>query len=248
MGALHQGHLDLCHKARSLADEVVLSVFVNPTQFGPNEDYSKYPRTLERDCELAEAVGVDIVFAPSAYEMYPRKTTIVSTHEVTERWEGAMRPGHFDGVTTVVCKLLNIVQPTVSVFGWKDAQQCATIQRMVADLNMPVEIVLAETTREPDGLAMSSRNAYLSPNERQTAPELNRALKRIVEDGRHGRVSPDNSCERERNFLSSLGFVVDYIAYVDLDTFDPLIAWKSHSIVLVAARIGNTRLIDNERL
>ena len=177
MGALHEGHLSLIRIASGLADTVVVSVFVNPTQFGPSEDFDRYPRDLEKDAALAEAAGCDIVFAPGVEDIYPAHyATVVHVQRMSDRLCGALRPGHFDGVTTVVAKLLNIVRPSIAVFGQKDGQQVAIIERMAADLDMGVEIIRAPTVREPDGLAMSSRNAYLSKEERAEAPVLFRAL------------------------------------------------------------------------
>ncbi len=248
MGALHNGHLDLCRRAKQVGDEVILSVFVNPTQFGPTEDFDAYPRTLQRDCELAESVGVDVVFAPDVHEVYPRKSTVVACTGVTARWEGAIRPGHFNGVTTVVCKLFNIVQPTVAVFGWKDIQQCVVIRQMVEDLNLPVELEFVPTTRERDGLALSSRNAYLSSEHRIVAPELFKSLQRISDDCIASVQGPTESTDRERSRLSKLGFNVDYLSVVDGVTLDPIDRWLPNSIAMLAAKIGSTRLIDNIRL
>jgi pantoate--beta-alanine ligase len=181
MGSFHEGHLSLMRAARAECDTVVVSLFVNPTQFGPNEDYAKYPRNEEADAALAAGAGADVLFVPTAEEMYPRNTTVVKVEGVTSRWEGAHRPTHFDGVATVVCKLFNIVRPDAALFGLKDFQQCAVIKTMAQDLNMPVRLHFCDTLREASGLAMSSRNQYLSAGERETAAGLYRELCRLSE-------------------------------------------------------------------
>lgn len=248
MGALHQGHLDLMRRAREENDLVVVSIFVNPTQFGKNEDFGRYPRDLERDSALAESVGVDVIFAPSVEEIYPRTPTIVHVPEVTELWEGAARPGHFDGVATVVAKLFNMVRPDRAYFGQKDLQQCQVVRRMVADLNFPLELKIISTTREPDGLAMSSRNIYLSEEERAVAPSLHAELTRCA--GVFGTTSPsrtevDGELHRSIDTLQSKGFVVDYFACVALPDLRPIEQIGEQNAMIVAARLGRTRLIDN---
>lgn len=248
MGALHQGHLDLMRRGREDVDQLVVSIFVNPTQFGKNEDFDRYPRNLERDAELVASVGVDILFAPTVEEVYPKTPPSIHIPEVTERWEGAVRPGHFDGVATVVTKLFNMVRPDVAYFGQKDLQQCAVIRRMTEDLNFPVEIVVCPTTREPDGLAMSSRNAYLSPQERAIAPMLFAELSRCAS---LFNVSPLSSTEVERHLMQSReklemnGFSVDYFEWVSQDDLAPTRTLKDENAMIVAARLGKTRLIDN---
>ena len=247
MGAFHEGHLDLMRAARKECEEVVVSLFVNPTQFGPAEDFNRYPRDLERDAAMAEKVGVDLLFAPSPDEIYPRKTTSINVHEVSDRWEGASRPGHFSGVATVVCKLFNIVNPNRAYFGWKDIQQCLVIKRMVEDLNFSLELSFQETTREPDGLAMSSRNAYLSSDNRAVAPQIYSALCALRTSANEGILKINQAIELEKSRLSALGFEIDYLTIVDLDTLAPVDSWRSNLVAIVAAKLGNTRLIDNLR-
>lgn len=248
MGALHEGHLNLMRAARRECDEVVVSIFVNPTQFGKNEDFSKYPRDLERDARMAESVGVDLLLYPSVEEIYTRETTVVHVPEVTDRWEGQFRPGHFDGVATVVLKLFNIVRPRIAYFGWKDLQQCVVIKRMTEDLNANVELRYQETTRESDGLAMSSRNAYLSSSERAIAPELHRSLAAIIEDVTMRSQDLSHCLAQQRQKLNSFGFDIEYLEAVDLDSLEPILALKPGSAIIVAARLGATRLIDNLRM
>lgn len=243
MGALHEGHLSLIRHARSACEVIVLSIFVNPLQFGPNEDLERYPRPEERDLELAEGEGVDIAFLPSVEEMYPAgAATTVAVGELGAILEGAHRPGHFDGVATVVAKLFNIVDPDVAFFGQKDAQQVAVLKRMVADLDLGIDIVVGETVREPDGLAMSSRNVYLSADERERALSLNRALQAGAETLQAGE-SPEDAERRMRAVLEQAGAEIDYAVVVDPDTFGP--PDGTDTLLLVAARVGGTRLIDN---
>ncbi len=225
MGALHDGHRALLRAARAECDRVVMSLFVNPTQFAPGEDLDRYPRDEPADHAIAAAEGVDEVFAPTVAEMYPQGfATTVSVGELGRRYEGVHRPGHFDGVATVVLKLLQRVRPDVAYFGHKDAQQLAVVRRMTADLDVPVQIRGVDTVREADGLALSSRNVYLSPPERQRAPSLHRAL-----------LARDPAlCEGE----------LDYLAVVDPATFDPVPS-RAGALVIGAARFGTTRLIDN---
>jgi pantoate--beta-alanine ligase len=225
MGALHAGHRALLRRARAECDEVVMSLFVNPAQFGPDEDFDRYPRDEKRDRAIAADEGVARVFAPSVAEMYPEGfATTVSVGDLGAVFEGAHRPGHFDGVATVVVKLFNLVRPAAAYFGQKDAQQLAVIRRVTADLALGVEIRAVETVREDDGLALSSRNAYLSPEERRRAPSLHRAL--VARDP--GLVEGD----------------LDYLAVVDADTFAE-VEPRPGALVIGAARFGSTRLIDN---
>lgn len=250
MGYLHEGHLSLVRAARAENAHVVTSIFVNPTQFAPNEDLERYPRDERRDLALLEEEGVDAVFAPEVGEMYPEGfETYVSVERATQRLEGASRPTHFRGVTTVVLKLFNIVQPRRAYFGQKDAQQLAVIRRMVRDLNAPVEIVGMPIVREPDGLAMSSRNVYLSPEERRAALALSRALRQAEELFAAG--------ERDAGIIrsaveSTIGAeplaAIDYVSVADTETLEELTAVERPALVSVAARFGGTRLIDNVTL
>ncbi|MEZ0326299.1 MAG: pantoate--beta-alanine ligase [Fimbriimonas sp.] len=244
MGAFHEGHLQLMRRAKEENDRCVVSLFVNPTQFGKNEDFSKYPRNLERDAELAESVGVDILFAPTPEEVYPRASSMIHVPEVTERWEGAHRPGHFDGVATVVCKLFNMVQPTTSYFGLKDLQQCMVVQRMSEDLNLPYALKFEPTVREPDGLAMSSRNAYLTEEQRAVAPMIYRQLTRCKDALVDGSLAATELSASEAA-LKNAGFAVDYFELVELPSMQPVPVWSSNSAIIVTARLGTTRLLDN---
>ncbi len=250
MGALHEGHLSLVRTAKSKCDVVVVSIFVNPTQFGPNEDFSKYPRTFDSDCALLEKEGVDLVFAPSVEEMYPRGTvTYVTVEGISDRLCGRSRPGHFRGVTTVVSKLFHIVEPDMAFFGQKDAAQVAIIKRMVCDLNMPVEIVVCPIVREPDGLAMSSRNAYLAPEQRKSALVLSRALRRVQQVFEQGERNPAKLIEVGKAVVAEEPAVrLDYLEVVDPETLEGIDAISSKSLVAVAAFVGTTRLIDNSVL
>ena len=244
MGALHDGHLELVRRARQKGRTVVVSVFVNPTQFGPNEDFTRYPRDLNRDAMLTEEAGADFVYAPSVETMYPGGTvTKIVVPVVAELYEGAIRPGHFDGVATVVLKLFNQVRPDIALFGRKDLQQCVVVRRMVEDLNVPVDLEFVTTVREPDGLAMSSRNVYLSPEERSLAPRLHEALKRLVTELRNGKA--DERLGEELRRLEEDGFHVDYLDLVSSRTFHPLASVGPDAAIVVAARLGKTRLIDN---
>jgi pantoate--beta-alanine ligase len=247
MGALHEGHLSLIDLAAEHADVVVLSVFVNPTQFAPGEDFERYPRNLERDVRLAAARGVALVFAPDPTEMYPRPLlTTVTMRGITDDLEGAHRPGHFDGVLTIVSKLFHVVAPDVAVFGQKDAQQAAAIRRMVADLDFPVEIVVGPTIREPDGLALSSRNAFLTPEDRREALALRVALGRAERLARSGVQEAERLLGAMREELSGhSAIVVDYVALVERDSFRPVRRLAGPSVAAIAARVGETRLIDN---
>jgi pantoate--beta-alanine ligase len=248
MGFLHDGHLSLVDAARDAGAEfVVVSIFVNPRQFGPSEDFERYPRDEERDRALLEERGVDVLFLPPVDAMYPRgAVTIVNVGGVARPLEGARRPGHFEGVATVVLKLFNIVQPDLAVFGRKDAQQCAVIDRMVRDLDVPVRLVFADTVREHDGLAMSSRNAYLSADERRRAPALHRALRGGVEAVTHGIHDVAGVEHLMRKVLEETPDVdVDYLALVDPLTFEAPADFARPLLVAGAVRVGRTRLIDN---
>jgi pantoate--beta-alanine ligase len=255
MGALHEGHLSLVRAARASCEIVVASIFINPTQFGPNEDLAKYPRSFERDRELLEREGVDFLFAPTVEEMYPtaadrsvRPTTVtwVTVEQLSDRLDGRSRPGHFRGVTTIVAKLFHIVEPKVAFFGQKDAAQVAIIRRMVRDLNLPVEIAVCPIVREPDGLAMSSRNAYLDPEQRRQALVLHRALLRITQLAESGEQSAASLISAAREVLAQEKSVrPDYVEIVDPETLDPLDDISSGALAAVAAYVGVTRLIDN---
>jgi len=248
MGALHEGHLSLLRRAKSECSKVFASIFVNPTQFGPNEDLSKYPRTFESDVEKLKSAGVDLLFAPGAKEMYPPGfSTYVTIEGLSERLEGKSRPGHFRGVATVVLKLFEIVQPHFVFFGRKDAQQVRILQRMLLDLNSDIEIVVCPIVREPDGLALSSRNGYLNAEERSAATVLHRALRaaylEVAADVRDA-LTLQNAV---RDVLAQEKLArVDYLEVVDADSFEPVARSGSRpTYVLLAVFIGKTRLIDN---
>jgi pantoate--beta-alanine ligase len=250
MGALHAGHLSLLRIARERADRVVASVFVNPTQFGPQEDLSRYPRSPERDAELLAGAGCDLLFLPAVETIYtPGHATFVTPAGAAEGLEGERRPGHFRGVATVVLQLFQLVQPDVAVFGEKDAQQLAVVRQMVRDLHLPVTIVAGPTVREADGLAMSSRNAYLSPAERQAATVLWRALRAGEAVVAGGERDADVVCARIAEVLASEPLAsVDYVAAVDADSFRPVASVTGNVVLPIAVRVGPTRLIDNLRL
>jgi pantoate--beta-alanine ligase len=251
MGFLHEGHLSLIDEARAAgAVYVVVSIFVNPTQFGPNEDFSRYPRDEESDRALLEGKGVDLLFLPPVEVMYPPGSqTTVSAGALSKVLEGERRPGHFDGVAAVVLKLFNIVQPDLAAFGRKDAQQCAVIERMVRDLDVPVRLVFGETVREHDGLAKSSRNSYLSPAERAIAPSLHRALRAGEEAITHGIHDVAGVEHLMRKMAEETpGVEVDYLAVVDPETFLPPANFDRPILLAGAVRIGGTRLIDNVRV
>jgi len=247
MGALHGGHLSLVRAAREQCDVVAATIFVNPTQFAPNEDFSKYPRSFERDCELLEKEGVDLLFAPSAQEMYSAgAVTYVTVEGLSDKLCGTSRPGHFRGVTTVVAKLFHIVEPDLAFFGQKDAVQVAIIRRMVRDLNMPVEIVVRPIVREPDGLAMSSRNAYLDPQQRKEAQILYRSLLRIQAMVGQGERDAANLVRVGKTVFSEEPAVrLDYLEIVHPETLDPVAEVAGEALAAVAAIVGTTRLIDN---
>jgi pantoate--beta-alanine ligase len=248
MGALHEGHLSLVRTAKRLSDSVAVTIFVNPTQFGPHEDLARYPRTLDNDLALLEREGISLVFAPTVEEMYPsrRATTFVEVAEIGDRLDGKYRPGHFRGVATVVAKLFNIVTPNVALFGQKDAAQVAVLKAMVRDLNFPLKLVVCPTVREPDGLAMSSRNRYLSVSERQRALALYRALTAAEEAAHKGTPQP---ADLRRMMLDELrrtpGVEPEYVEIVDPDTLQPIDDLTHGALLAIAARLGHTRLIDN---
>jgi pantoate--beta-alanine ligase len=250
MGALHRGHAALIDRARALAGAegtVVVSIFVNPTQFGPKEDLARYPRPFAADRQLCAEHGADLIFHPTPEEMYPEGfSTYVEESEVSARLCGASRPGHFRGVCTVVLKLFQITRPAMAVFGLKDFQQCAVIRRMVRDLNLPVKIVPAETVREPDGLALSSRNQYLSPEERAQAPVLRRALLQANEAFRSGETSAARLRQILKKALATTPLArIDYLEIADADTLQPVKQVNGNSVMAVAVFFGRTRLIDN---
>ena len=247
MGALHEGHLSLIRAARAQSDVVAVSLFVNPLQFGPNEDLAKYPRTFERDRQVLEAEKADLLFAPSNDDMYPPgATTFVTVEGLSEKLCGRSRPGHFRGVTTVVAKLFHIVEPDLAFFGQKDAAQVAIIRRMVRDLNFPVRIVVCPIVREPDGLAMSSRNAYLDPQQRKRATALYRALMRVQTLAYTGERSAARLTEAGKQVIAEeAGVRLDYFEIVGPDTLDPVNDISRGALVAVAAFLGATRLIDN---
>jgi pantoate--beta-alanine ligase len=247
MGYLHEGHLALVKQARVENSAVIVSIYVNPTQFGPREDFGAYPRELDRDLELLREEGVDIVFVPRDDEMYPPEFgSWVDVEKVTERLEGASRPGHFRGVATIVAKLFNVVQPSRAYFGQKDAQQAVVIKRMVADLNLGIEIVVVPTVRESDGLAMSSRNIYLSPGERQAATILFRALT-LARQLRQGGEKDAGKIRRQMASLIQKEPLarIDYVSIADAETLEELNLIDCPALASLAVRIGKTRLIDN---
>jgi pantoate--beta-alanine ligase len=252
MGALHEGHLSLVRAAKAENDIVVVSIYVNPTQFGASEDLAKYPRTLDRDRELCEREGVDLIFVPSDAVMYPeRYATYVAVERLTEGLCGRSRPGHFRGVTTIVAKLFNVVQPDAAYFGWKDAQQAIVIRRMVEDLNLPVRVAAMPIVREPDGLAMSSRNVYLSAEHRRQAPVIHAALEAARAVWERG--GADDALElaariRDDIEKGSEGRI-DYVEVVSLDRLEPLRrVERGNTLIAAAVFFGDTRLIDNVRL
>jgi len=247
MGALHRGHLSLVERARGESDIVVMSVFVNPLQFGPTEDFGRYPRPIDADARAAADAGVDILFTPSPEEMFPEgRITTVTAGDSAKRWEGQIRPGHFDCVLTVVVKLFNIVQPDVAVFGRKDLQQAGLVKAMVRDLDFPLTVVVAPTVREDDGLALSSRNSYLSASDRQSALVLVRSLRAASAafDGGERDVQRLEEAGK-RLFADVPAAQLQYFAVVNGDSLEPATEAKPGSAVIVAARLGDTRLIDN---
>ncbi len=257
MGNLHAGHISLVKIARQHAKTVVVSIFVNPLQFGANEDFGKYPRTLQADCEKLQAAGTDIVFAPSVEEVYPdfdgkqlNQTMTITPPPLADTLCGASRPGHFSGVATVVMKLFNMVfyntaQPNVAVFGKKDFQQLLVIRQLVRQFNLPIKIIAAETGREADGLAMSSRNGYLSPQERQQATELHQALRLVIDHIASGNRDFASLQATAENNLREKGWLVDYVAVRSVHDLTEPSSTDKQLMVLGAAKLGNTRLIDN---
>lgn len=247
MGALHAGHMSLVDRAKRECTQVITSIFVNPTQFGPKEDLAKYPRTFDSDAQKLEAAGVDAIFAPQPADIYPPNfRTYVNVENLSDRLEGRSRPGHFKGVATVVLKLFEIVQPTYAYFGRKDAQQVRVISQMVRDLNLDVEIVICPIVREPDGLALSSRNVYLNPDERKSALVLNRALTAARDELTSGtRDALSIQSTIQKIFAAEPQVQLDYAEIVDADAFDPITRISKPTYILLAAKIGKTRLIDN---
>jgi len=248
MGNLHPGHISLIEVARKRGDRFIASIFVNPMQFGPNEDYAQYPRTPEQDQSMLAAAGCDLMFMPDVAEIYPAgfdHSTRVTVPELSGLLDGEFRPGHFDGVSTVVAKLFNIVMPDIAVFGEKDFQQLAIIRRMVSDLCVPIEIIGAPTVRETDGLAMSSRNQYLTEEERKIAPHLYAALSRAVQRISRGEKNFAAIEGAELDGIRKAGFRPDYFTVRDARTLLPAAASSKNLVVLVAARLGRARLIDN---
>ncbi|MFO7773259.1 MAG: pantoate--beta-alanine ligase [Dehalococcoidia bacterium] len=247
MGYLHRGHLALVQRARTENSAVVVSIYVNPAQFGPREDLASYPQDLNRDLELLQREGANIVFSPSDDEMYPPQfSSWIDVQNVTERLEGASRPGHFRGVATIVAKLFNIVQPARAYFGQKDAQQVTVIKRMVADLNMGLEIVVVPTVRESDGLAMSSRNVYLSPEERRAATVLFKALTLARQLGIRGEKDAEEIRRQMTSLIEKEPLArIDYVSVADAETLEELSSIDRPALASLAVRIGTTRLIDN---
>ncbi len=252
MGNLHDGHIQLVEIAKQHATCVVVSIFVNPLQFGANEDFSSYPRTLEADCKKLDVAGANIVFAPTVHEMYPdfdgkqlNQTMTITAPPLADELCGASRPGHFSGVATVVMKLFNIVMPQIAVFGKKDFQQLLVIKSLAKQFNLPIDIIAGDTMREPSGLAMSSRNGYLTPQQKSEAAHLQRCLQSIVQQiqqGNHDYASLEQSASHE---LNSRGWQVDYVSVRSATTLAPASHQDKHLVALTAAKLGNTRLIDN---
>ena len=245
MGALHIGHISLIEAARKNTDFVVVSIFVNPTQFGHGEDFEKYPRPLDADLEICKKAGADVVFAPSAKEMYPAENlTWVNVEKLTESLCGSFRPGHFRGVATVCAKLFNIVAPDIAFFGQKDAQQVAVVKKMAADLNMPLEIVICPTVREKDGLAISSRNRYLTAQEKKDAALIYKSLRKCEQMVKQGIRETEPIIAQMRKILSPVS-AIEYISIVDAQTLETIDKIAGPAIAAVAVKIGSTRLIDN---
>ncbi len=248
MGNLHAGHVSLVELAREHAERVVVSVFVNPTQFGDDEDFEEYPRTLEKDTRRLKTVSADLIFAPSVETMYPfglKDATTVSVPRITEKFCGKSRPGHFDGVTTVVARLFGLIRPDVAIFGQKDFQQQLVIRHMCLDLSLPIKIVTAETVRDTDGLALSSRNLYLTPEERATAPMLHKILDVVGDELQSGKRNYDELETASIARLSDAGFDVDYFSIRRAENLEMPDRDSDDLVILVAARLGNARLIDN---
>ena len=247
MGSLHVGHLALVDEARRQGDVVAMSLFVNPLQFGPDEDLARYPRDPDGDAAKARRGGVDLLFTPDAHEIYPREPRVrVVPGALADRWEGAVRPGHFAGVLTVVAKLFHLVQPDVAVFGQKDVQQATLVRAMVRDLDFPLDVVVAPTVREPDGLALSSRNVYLGADDRRRARVIPRAMAAVEARFADGERSAERLLRAARQELASEPDVApDYLALTDGDTLEPSDTAAAGSVVMIAARVGRTRLLDN---
>lgn len=252
MGNLHDGHIALVKLAKQHAQSVVTSIFVNPLQFGPNEDLANYPRTLEADCKKLEDAGADIVFIPSVTEMYPdfdgeqlNQTMTITAPPIASELCGASRPGHFSGVATVVMKLFNLVMPQVAVFGKKDFQQVFVIKELVRQFNLPIQIIAGDTVREPSGLAMSSRNGYLTPTQKAEAAQLHQCLVGIVNAIKQGNTNFTDLTQAASHTLTQQGWLVDYISVRSANTLQPATNEDSELVVLIAAKLGNTRLIDN---
>lgn len=247
MGFLHEGHLNLIREAKKRCDTTIMSIYVNPTQFGPDEDLDDYPRDFDRDCSLAEKEGCDIIFHPDSKQIYPDNyLTYVEVEDITSVLCGASRPGHFKGVTTIVTKLFNIVKPHVAVFGQKDAQQAIVIKKMTRDLNLDIDIVVAPIVREKDGLAKSSRNTYLSGDEREQALVLNQSLKMAEKEIKSG----ERNAEKLKSAIVDLitrqpDAVIDYVEIVEADTLAPVTIITNEVLIALAVKIGRTRLIDN---
>jgi len=247
MGALHAGHMSLIAHAKNNAPAVAVSIFVNPTQFGPKEDYTKYPRPIEDDLDKCEQAGVDFIFSPSAEEIYPpgAPDVVVDLPTMTSVLEGKHRPGHFKGVCQVVAKLFNIIQPTVACFGQKDFQQLRVIEAMVEALDMPIDIIACPTLRDPDGLAMSSRNAYLTPEDRQKALSISRALMMGYKEFKDGVRQTNRLITTMQKVMLEQHLSIDYVAAVDPETLKPVEKIEAPTLLAIAARVGVTRLIDN---
>lgn len=244
MGALHAGHIKLVETCRAETDTTVVSIFVNPLQFGPGEDFARYPRDEAKDLGLLEAAGVDAVYLPASGDLIGTMSTCVRAPSVSDRWEGQNRPGHFDGVATIVTKLYNIVQPTTLYFGLKDLQQCAVVRQTFQDLNIDVDFRFVETVREPDGLALSSRNVRLTSDHRRVAPELYKTLCSTTVQINEGGNPVGTVLEQAAMSLSQTGFQVDYLALVDPNSMEPIDHKQEGSRLIVAARLGDVRLLD----
>jgi pantoate--beta-alanine ligase len=248
MGNLHAGHLSLITKGQSLCDRSICSIFVNPMQFGPNEDFNHYPRTLDEDIQLLESIGCDLVYMPTASELYPQgleKISQVIVTDLTDTFEGAYRPGHFTGVATIVAKLFNIVKPDISVFGKKDYQQYCVVRKMTQDLNFDVEIIGQETTREASGLAISSRNRYLSEDQKTQAALIYQTLQDSAASIKAGETDFEKLEQQATGRLNQAGFDTDYFSICNADTLKTVSSEDKKLVILVAARLGETRLIDN---
>jgi pantoate--beta-alanine ligase len=250
MGALHKGHLSLVKRAKKLGDFVMVSIFVNPTQFGPKEDYKKYPRDLKKDKELLQKAGCNLIFAPKVNDIYTEEyLTYIDVEVLSQKLEGALRPGHFKGVCTVVAKLFNIVQPDFAIFGQKDAQQALIIKKMTADLNFPVKIIVCPTVREKDGLACSSRNSYLNPEERDQAKILYQSLKLGEKLIKAGEKNPLKVIKKMTEMIQQMPLAkIDYIALTDTRTLEPVRKIKGELLLSLAVRFGKTGLIDNLKI